>query len=238
MRRTPDPRFLAEGVGLAGAVAWLFYRSLAAFFLLAPLSLVWEKRRSRQKREKEKALLSGQLKEMLGSVVTALRAGRSAENAFREALRDMEYEFGKEAPVCRELVLICRGLDNHMPLEGLVADLAVRAGTGEMAEFAEIFAIARKNGGNLAEILDRTASQIRDRMETLEEIRLMLAGRRMEQTIMDLVPFLIILYISLTSPGFFDVLYGNPAGALFMTVCLAVYLAALAMSEKILDIRV
>ena len=50
MRRTPDPRFLAEGVGLAGAVAWLFYRSLAAFFLLAPLSLVWEKRRSRQTR--------------------------------------------------------------------------------------------------------------------------------------------------------------------------------------------
>jgi tight adherence protein B len=33
------------------------------------------------------------------------------------------------------------------------------------------------------------------------------------------------------------VLYHNAAGILFMTVCLAVYLAAFLLSEKILQIR-
>lgn len=234
----PDLPCLAEGLVLTGIAAYLFYRSLIAFFLLSPGALAWGRRRTARKKEREKDLLRAQLKEMLGSVVTALRAGRSSENAFREARADMAFEFGEEAPVCRALDQVCSGLDNRMPLEGLLEEMAVRAGSPEMAEFAEVFAIARKNGGNLAEIMDRTASQIRDRMETQEEIALLLAGRRMEQRIMDLVPFLIILYISLTSPGFFDVLYGNLAGAAFMTLCLAVYLAAFALSEKILDIRI
>ena len=55
---------------------------------------------------------------------------------------------------------------------------------------------------------------------------------------MNLIPFLIMAYLQLTSAGFFDVLYGNPAGIVIMTGCLAVYLAAFLLSEKIVDIEV
>jgi len=55
---------------------------------------------------------------------------------------------------------------------------------------------------------------------------------------MNVVPFFIIFYISLTSKGFFDVLYHNPVGILIMTICMAVYLAAFLLSEKIVEIEV
>ena len=55
---------------------------------------------------------------------------------------------------------------------------------------------------------------------------------------MNLVPFLIISYISMTSTGFFDVLYHNAVGIAIMTVCLVVYVAAYRLSEKIVDIEV
>ena len=92
------------------------------------------------------------------------------------------------------------------------------------------------NFEKLQEILEKTADQIRDRIDIENEIRILLGSRRMEQRIMDAVPFLIIAYIGTVSRGFFDVLYHNAAGILFMTVCLAVYLAAFLLSEKILQI--
>ena len=49
---------------------------------------------------------------------------------------------------------------------------------------------------------------------------------------------MIIFYIGITSPGFFDVLYHNLEGALFMTLCLGAYLSALILSEKILAVNI
>ena len=51
----------------------------------------------------------------------------------------------------------------------------------------------------------------------------MLASRIFEQKIMNLIPFLIVLYIDLTSPGFFSVMYRTWMGRGVMTMCLAAY---------------
>ena len=52
------------------------------------------------------------------------------------------------------------------------------------------------------------------------------------------MPFGIILYMSLTSPGFLEVLYGNLFGVAVMTGCLAVYLFAWWLGNRIVDIEV
>ena len=59
----------------------------------------------------------------------------------------------------------------------------------------------------MTEILARTSALIEERMDVENEIRIMLGNRQLEQRIMDLTPFMIIFYIGVTSPGFFDVLY-------------------------------
>ena len=66
----------------------------------------------------------------------------------------------------------------------------------------------------------------------------MLSARRMEQKVMNAVPFGILLYISVTSRGFFDVLYGNLPGILIMTTCLSIYVGSVLLSEKIVNIEV
>ena len=64
------------------------------------------------------------------------------------------------------------------------------------------------------------------------------ASRRLEQRVMSAVPILIVCYMELTSPGYFDVLYSNVLGRVIMTGCLLVYLVSLAAAERILDIQV
>ena len=152
--------------------------------------------------------------------------------------REMLYEYGEYAPVTREMGRLIGGLDNRIPLEKLLEDFARRAGTEEIREFAEVFGIAKRGGGNMTEILARTAALIEERLDVENEISIMLGNRRLEQRIMDVTPFMIIFYIGITSPGFFDVLYHNLEGAAFMTLCLGAYLCALVLSEKILAVTI
>ena len=79
---------------------------------------------------------------------------------------------------------------------------------------------------------------IEQKTETDKEIQLMVGARKMEQKIMNMVPFLIIFYIGTTSRGFFDVLYHNPVGVTVMTVCLLFYGAAYLVSKRIVEIEV
>jgi tight adherence protein B len=74
-------------------------------------------------------------------------------------------------------------------------------------------------------------------MEIDTEIDILLSSRKYEQKIMEGIPFFIIFYLGLSSDGFFDVLYHNPAGVLFMTGCLAAYLAAVLLSDRIMAIE-
>ena len=52
---------------------------------------------------------------------------------------------------------------------------------------------------------------------------------------MNVVPLVILLYLNLTSPGYFDVLYGNLSGICIMSVCLIIYLIAYALSEQMMQ---
>jgi tight adherence protein B len=119
-------------------------------------------------------------------------------------------------------------------LEELLMDFAVRSGSDDIMQFAQVFAIAKRSAGNLTEIIQTTAVIISQRMDAKQEIRTQLSGRQMEQNIMKLMPFGIIFYIGTSYPGYFDTLYHNWRGVAIMTGCLAVYLAAYVLGDKIL----
>ena len=77
-----------------------------------------------------------------------------------------------------------------------------------------------------------------DKIDVKKEIEATLAAKKSEQMIMSLMPAGIIVYLQMTSPGFLNVLYGNPFGIAAMSVCLAIYITAYWMGRKIVDIEV
>ena len=205
--------------------------------VLLPLGIPVIKVLEDRAEKKRKDRLSEEFGEALAGIVTGLRAGYSPENAFRETAQDMAFRFGSGAEMTRELVLITAGLDNRIPLPQLLEDFAARSGIPEIRDFAQVFLIASRSGGNMIQVMEQTGALLQERLEVEREIRLLVSSRQLELRIMEAVPFAIILYISLTNRGFFDPLYHNAAGAAFMSVCLAIYLAACALGEKIADIR-
>ncbi|WP_342757865.1 type II secretion system protein F [Kineothrix sedimenti] len=229
---------IVEGTVLVLVLALFFYRSLWGAIFLSPLLFLYMKEKKKAIALKKRREIQIQFKDAILSVSANQKAGYSVENSFKQAYADMVLLYGKNSLICRELYIIGAGLGNNVILEKLLYDFAKRSQTEDVLEFAQVFAVAKRSGGNMTEIIERSASVIDEKVETEKEIQVLLAARQMEQKIMNVIPFGIVLYIQITSKGFFDILYHNLPGIIIMTACLAAYIAAVMISRKIVNIEI
>lgn len=215
-----------------------FYRSFAAVILMAPVGLYYLTLLVGKKEQEKRECLRSEFKEAILSIAANLRAGYAVENAFRETLQELKMLYGAEAAIYREFYKIVQGLANQISIETLMKQFAERTGIPEVREFADVFAIAKKSAGNLTEIIEETAETISEKIDVEREVQVLTAAKRLEQNIMSVIPFAIILYVSITSAGYFDVLYETAGGRAIMTVCFGVYAAAYLLGKKISEIQV
>lgn len=215
--------------------AYFFYRSLWAAFPMGVIGIYLFRTIYLRKAKKAREELTAQFRECILSVVASLQAGYSVENAFLESEKDMGLMYGEGSLIGGELEFIRRGLRVNLTLEELLTDVAERSGCDDIGEFAQIFALAKRNGGNMTEIIKNSAGQIGKRIELRQEVRTLLAGKQMELMIMEMMPFGILLYVGAGSPGYLDPLYHNLFGVLVMTGCLAVYAAAFLIGERVME---
>ncbi len=216
----------------------LFYDSWIAVAVLMPLAIPWFFYQKEQQRKRNIRLMGIQFRDAIASVLTNLKAGYSVENAFMEVLKDMELLYGKKSLIAGELSGIKKGIRNNIPIEKLLFRMGRETENPDIQDFAEVFAVAKRSGGNMTEIIARTITVISQKMDVEKEIDVLISAKRMEARIMNLVPFFIIFYINVTSPGFFSPLYHNIFGIALMTVCMGFYVAAYLLSERIVNIYV
>lgn len=223
------------GFTVAIFFAYFFYRSIWAIF---PMGLIgyWFtqiKRKNDIRKKKREFLL--EFKECILSVQTSLQAGYAVENAFMESIHDINMIYGSGSLMEKELHIMRRGIGINITVEELLKDLGRRSGQEEIKEFAEVFLIAKKNGGSIPDVIHSTCELIKSKIDTENEIYTFLSAKRMEQKIMNIMPFVILLYIQVVNQGYFDNLYHNMKGQLIMSVCLVVYLIAYVLSDKIME---
>lgn len=227
-----------EAAVLTGIIALCFYNSpwAAAIYPLVLLWLLREKGRTLGERRRRELKL--QFKDAVEGIAAALAAGYSAENAVREARKDLQLVYAGNPDMVRELSAMERKMDANQTVEAAMEDFAERSGLEEAETFAEIFAAGKRNGGDLIGIMEETARTITQIVETERQASMALASRKYEQKVMTLVPFAMILYLRTGCPGFLDPLYGNPVGICVMTGSLGLYLLAWHMGKRLLDIEV
>ena len=216
---------------------YFFYQSLWAFIPLGGIGFLYWKMEEKALRCRKKELAREQFKELMLLASTGQKAGFSAENAFLSSYKDMKVLYGKDSSICRMLQILQSGKENNIAFSQLWKQIGNALAITEIREFAQIYEISQESSGNMASIMEKTADIIIHKIETEKEITVLLSARRLEQKIMNCMPFFIMLYISLTSPGYFDGLYHSFGGFMVMSICLAVYLLAYAMSVRMISIE-
>lgn len=226
-----------EGLLLNALVAFLFYDSVFAMLPGMILIFFYRKEKKRRLARKQMQEMRKELKEFLNSLIAALQTGRSLENAFLEATRDLARYMGKNTPFVTELKQICVKVSLGEPLERLVAEFSQRSHLEELEYFSEVFSIGRRSGGNLVGIMKNTIHLLQERMEAEEEIATTITEKRLEFQIMTVVPLAIILYLRVGASNLIGQLYGNLLGILVMTGCLVLYGGCYLYGKRLLEIN-
>lgn len=219
-------------------VSYLFFDTAAVFFLLAPGYFFFQKEYRDTLKRKRTGEMKREFLDGMQMTASSLQAGYSIENAFGEALKELRKIYGAESFIMQEFRFLAAQIDMNRNIEELLLDMGRRSGVEDIRSFAEIVETAKRTGGNLLGVIQNTVSCMRQRQETYEEIETCLAGKIMEQNVMNVVPVLILGYVRLTSPEFLRSMYGNITGIAVMSLCLIVYLAAVLWGKSMIQIEV
>ena len=152
--------------------------------------------------------------------------------------RDLERLYPQETDIVREFHYMETQLKVSVPVEELLMSFGDRSGIEDIENFAAVFYIAKRTGGDMNRIIQTSSRMLGDKIDVRREIETTLAAKKAEQMIMSLMPAGIILYLKMTSPGFLEVLYGNPFGILAMSLCLGIYGLSYWLGRRIVDIEV
>ena len=223
-----------KSIAVLGIINYFFYREWWAFILLCPVGVLYCQMEKETLLVKKRGDAKEQFKELMLLVSTGQKAGYSAENAFLSSYQDMKNLYGPESVVCKALMILQAGRKNNIDFSVLWHQIGQQTGITEIQEFASIYEISSKSSGNMAAVMEKTAEIIIKKLETEKEIDVLLSARKLELKIMNAMPFLLILYIGITSPGYFHGLYQSLGGVVIMTLCLAVYIGAYLLSQKMI----
>lgn len=217
---------------------YVFYKSLFIFIFLAPFCFLYPKFKRKELMENRKRRLVAEFKDAIMILSSLISAGYSLENGIGETLTELRLLYTEDALIIKEFEYIKHLIFMNISVEKAFDDFAYRSHCEDIKSFAKVLRIAKRSGGELRKIIAHTVSVISDKVRVKEEIITMTSGKRFEQKVMNIFPLLIVLYIDITTPGFFGLMYTSIVGRIFMSICLPIYIFAIVLSKRLLNIEV
>lgn len=231
---------LGIGLGLIGsfAIGYLFYDSWIGALCFSPATIFFLRLYMEWKQKKKRRQLLLEFKELLYALSANLKAGYSFENAWIGAGKDLRILYPQGSQIAEEVEQVSTQLGLNVPIEKAISIFAEHCEAEEVQSFSQVVNTAKRSGGNLIHMMDKTINVIAEKIEVDQEIQTILSGKKMEQRIMCGMPILMMLYLRLTNSVYLDAMYHNWIGVLIMTVCIVGIGFAAWWGNRIVEIEV
>jgi tight adherence protein B len=191
-----------------------------------PLVYVIRKRGARLHKFEE------QFPESLEFVARSMRAG----HAFSVSLEMLHREF--QEPLAGEFRRTFEEHNLGMPLELALEKLATRVPSLDVHFFVSAVMLQKRTGGNLAEILDKLASLMRERFKLRGRIKAISAHGRMTGTALTLIPVGVAVLMFWANPDYVRFFFSDELGNYMMGGAVLLQLIGYAVIQKIVNIEV
>jgi tight adherence protein B len=173
---------------------------VAALLCYVPFGLLSFKRSRRIKQ------FTDALPEAIDTMSRALRAGHSTTAAIN-IIAEQSVE-----PVRSEFNEVFKQQNFGLPLRDAMGQMLDRVPSQDLRVLVTAMLVQKETGGNLAEILDRTANTIRERLKLHGEIKTHTAQGRMTGYILCALPIVMLIAINMINPGYSKPLTETPVG--------------------------
>jgi tight adherence protein B len=204
---------------LLGLILGTFVGSLPYLYLLL-------KRRNRFKR------FNALLPEAIDLMSRALKAG----HAVTSSIEMVSEEIGE--PVASEFRTVFDQQNLGLPVREAFLNLAERVPLEDVRFLVTALLVQRETGGNLAEVLDKTAAVMRERIRLKGQLRIYSAQGRMTGWVLCLLPFIVFLILNLVNHEYEKKLWTEPLGLHAIYAGLIMMAIGIFTIRKIIDIRV
>jgi tight adherence protein B len=217
--------------GLTFIVASSLLDSL--FFALVPAFVVGGIpylyiRRKRTKRIEE---FESFLPEAIDLMTNALKSGFSLESSLKMVAREIADPVGIEFGIAFEEQNLGSSLSDAL------SNMANRVESDELSLLVTALLIHKKTGGNLAEILERIGTTIRQRFKLQREVRIHTAYGRLSGGILVFLPIVVAIILSVISPGYLKVLWVEKVGRYLLGTAIIMQILGIWVINRIIKIR-
>ena len=199
---------------------------IAVAFMSIPYSMLRRARRLRLQKIEE------QLPEAADFLARAMRAGHSFTNVLQMVGSELP------EPLAGEFRIAHEEINYGVPLHEALSNLAARIPLTDLRYLVIAVLIQREAGGNLAEILGNISYIIRERLKLVAQVRVLSAEGRMSAWVLGLLPFVVMLLMSLTSPGYIKVMWTDPIGVRMLWYGAGMILLGVLWLRKLIHIRI
>jgi tight adherence protein B len=166
----------------------------------APIAFVFNKRKRRFKK------FETELPDALDLMVSALRVGHSLNSALSLVSRECPDPVSTEFRICYDEQNY--GLELRTAMDNLVTRVPLQ----DLRIVATAILIQKESGGNLAEVLEKTAHVIRERFRLKRQIMTHTAQGRLTGLILTLLPVVLGVMLYIISPDTISLLWKREIG--------------------------
>ena len=182
--------------------------------------------------KKRFAAFQKQLPDALELIARSLRAGHSLGSGFKLVGDEMT------APIGREFNRVYEEQNLGVPLEEALNTMSDRIPNLDLRFFATAVILQRQTGGDLAEILDKIGTLVRDRFRIWGQIQALTGEGRISGVVLLGLPSVLFLAIYYLNPQYVEILFVDPMGKKMMAVAIGLQLLGALVIRKIINIKV
>ncbi len=181
------------------------------------------------KRARRIAAFNAALPDAIDMMGRAMRAGHSMVASINMV---SEQSVG---PVKSEFREAFKQQNFGLPLRDALTQMLDRVPSQDLKVLVTGILVQKETGGNLAEILDRTAGVIRERLRIQREIRTHTAQGRMTGWILCSLPVVMLFLINFINPGYSNVLLNTQIGHELIAVGIVLLIAGAVIIRTIIN---
>jgi tight adherence protein B len=181
------------------------------------------------KRSRRVKAFDAVLAEAIDMMGRALRAGHSTVGAIEMLAQN------SQEPANQEFGEVFEQQNLGLPLRDTLLQLLERVPSADLRVLVTAILVQKDTGGNLAEVLDRTAFVIRERLRIQGEIRIHTAQGRLTGWILTLLPVVLLLVINILNPGYSHVLLYGPLGRKLIYLSVGLLATGSALIHRIVN---
>ena len=186
----------------------------------------------RMRRTQRRRAIEAQLPDALDLIARAMQAGHALSSAISMAASE-----GPQ-PLAESWRTIFNEINFGIPTRVAIEDFSERVDSEYVRLFVVSTLIQMETGGNMAEILQNTASLIRERQQLQASVKVLSAEGRISALILTTLPFALAAALTLINPGFVAVLWTHPLGLKLLWAALILMLTGTFWMWRMIDISV